>query len=72
MHALTADEISLVPKIDLSRRLFAVTSLEPGGNFMSLKSVPDRFSELTQRPGIVPAPYMARSFWVAPLVIEAV
>src|SRR5215212_11950765 len=30
MHALTADEISLVPKIDLSRRLFAVTSLAAG------------------------------------------
>jgi carboxymethylenebutenolidase len=30
MHALTADQISLVPKIDLSRRLFAVTSLAAG------------------------------------------
>ena len=30
MHALTADQISLVPRIDLSRRLFAVTSLAAG------------------------------------------
>ena len=30
MHALTADQISLVPKVDLSRRLFAVTSLAAG------------------------------------------
>ena len=30
MHALTADQISLVPKIDLSRRVFAVTSLAAG------------------------------------------
>jgi len=30
MHDLTADQISLVPKIDLSRRLFAVTSLAAG------------------------------------------
>ena len=30
MHALTADQISLVPRVDLSRRLFAVTSLAAG------------------------------------------
>jgi carboxymethylenebutenolidase len=30
MHALTADQISLVPKLDISRRLFAVTSLAAG------------------------------------------
>jgi carboxymethylenebutenolidase len=30
MHALTADQISLVPRLDLSRRLFAVTSLAAG------------------------------------------
>ena len=30
MHALTADQISLVPRLGLSRRLFAVTSLAAG------------------------------------------
>jgi carboxymethylenebutenolidase len=30
MHALTADQISLVPRLDLSRHLFAVTSLAAG------------------------------------------
>src|SRR3954451_13977221 len=30
MHALTADQISLLPKLDISRRLFAVTSLAAG------------------------------------------
>jgi carboxymethylenebutenolidase len=30
MHASTADQISLVPRLDLSRRLFAVTSLAAG------------------------------------------
>ena len=30
MHALTADQISFVPRLDLSRHLFAVTSLAAG------------------------------------------
>ena len=46
-------------------RMFAVLSLSPGGNFMSLKSTPEEFAELTERPGVIPAPYMARNFWVA-------
>src|SRR4051812_43200816 len=30
MHALTADQVSLLPRLDISRRLFAVTSLAAG------------------------------------------
>jgi len=30
MHALTADHVSLLPRLDISRRLFAVTSLAAG------------------------------------------
>jgi predicted DNA-binding protein (MmcQ/YjbR family) len=46
-------------------KMFAVTSLEPGGHFMSIKSSPEESAELVEREGIVPAPYLARSHWVA-------
>jgi predicted DNA-binding protein (MmcQ/YjbR family) len=46
-------------------KMFAVAALEPGGNWLSLKASPDNFAELTERPGIIPAPYLARAQWVA-------
>lgn len=46
-------------------KMFAVAALEPGGNFLSLKSTPERFAELTEHPGVTPAPYLARAYWVA-------
>jgi len=47
------------------RVAFAVGALEPGGNVLSFKAAPEDFAELTERPGIVPAPYLARAKWVA-------
>ena len=32
---------------------------------MSFKCTPEVFEELVERPGIIPAPYSARSHWVA-------
>ncbi len=32
---------------------------------MSFKCTPEEFAELTERPGVVPAPYSARMHWVA-------
>ena len=32
---------------------------------LSFKCTPEDFGELTERPGIIPAPYMARAQWVA-------
>ena len=32
---------------------------------MSFKCTPEVFAELVERPGIIPAPYSARSHWVA-------
>lgn len=47
-------------------KMYVITSLEPGkGNFLSLKADPEEFAELTERPGVVPAPYLARAKWVA-------
>jgi predicted DNA-binding protein (MmcQ/YjbR family) len=46
-------------------KMFAITPLVPGYNWLSLKASPEDFAELTERPGIIPAPYLARAKWVA-------
>jgi predicted DNA-binding protein (MmcQ/YjbR family) len=46
-------------------KMFAVTSLEPAAVCVSFKCSPERFAELTERPGVIPAPYLARAQWVA-------
>jgi predicted DNA-binding protein (MmcQ/YjbR family) len=46
-------------------KMFAVTPLEPAPLWLSLKADPEGFAELTERPGIVPAPYLARAKWIA-------
>ncbi len=46
-------------------KLFVVTNLEPGANRLSFKCSPENFIELCERPGIRPAPYMARAQWVS-------
>ena len=46
-------------------KMFAVTTLVPEGVRLSVKSTPERFAELTEIPGVIPAPYMARNHWVA-------
>lgn len=46
-------------------KMFAITSLGPAGVRLSFKSTPEKFAELTEIPGVIPAPYMARNFWVA-------
>ena len=47
----------------VGEKMFAVTNLgEPEG--FSFKVDDDRFLELTDREGIIPAPYLARAKWV--------
>ena len=46
-------------------KMFAVASLEAGQHVMSMKCTPEKFAELTDKPGLVPAPYLARAHWVA-------
>ena len=50
---------------EVGGKMFAVTSLEPRGVSLSFKCSPEEFAELTERSGIVPAPYSARMHWVA-------
>ncbi|HEV1994080.1 MAG TPA: MmcQ/YjbR family DNA-binding protein [Candidatus Acidoferrum sp.] len=46
-------------------KMFAVTPLEPAQVCLSFKASPENFAELTERPDIIPAPYLARAQWVA-------
>src|ERR1700739_4136784 len=46
-------------------KMFAITPLEPARLWLSLKADPEEFAELTERPGIIPAPYLARAKWIA-------
>ena len=50
----------------IGNKMFAVVALEAAaGHCMSFKCTPEGFAELTERAGIVPAPYVARYHWVA-------
>lgn len=47
-------------------KMFVVTGLRgPHKGRISFKVDPDRFLELTDQPGMMPAPYMARAFWIS-------
>jgi predicted DNA-binding protein (MmcQ/YjbR family) len=47
-------------------KMFAVIGLDAGSNHrMSFKATPEKFAELIERNGIVPAPYVAKYHWVA-------
>ena len=45
-------------------KMFAVTNKDGPSTGFSLKADDERFLELTDRPGILPAPYLARAKWV--------
>jgi predicted DNA-binding protein (MmcQ/YjbR family) len=53
---------SLVFKV--GGKMFAVAALEPDRVWLSFKCSAEDFAELTERNGIVPAPYLARASWV--------
>ena len=44
-------------------KMFVVVNLEPPHQ-VSFKCTPEQFGELIERPGVIPAPYMARNMWV--------
>ena len=49
----------------VANKIFAMAPLEPSKAVLSFKIVPEEFVELTERPGIIQAPYAARGQWVA-------
>src|SRR5882672_3037203 len=44
-------------------KMFAVVNTERP-HTVAFKCTPETFAELTERDGIIPAPYMARNMWV--------
>jgi len=46
-------------------KIFAVAVLEPAKVWLSFKCSAENFAELTERDGVIPAPYLARAQWVA-------
>ncbi len=47
----------------IADKMFTVVNLEPPHS-IAFKCTPETFGELVERPGIIPAPYMARNMWV--------
>jgi predicted DNA-binding protein (MmcQ/YjbR family) len=47
----------------VGKKMYCATSLK-GDPTISFKATPEEFAELTERDGIIPAPYAARYHWV--------
>ena len=46
-------------------KMFVVIPLEPARVWLTLKAHPEEFAELTERPGVIPAPYLSRAKWIS-------
>jgi predicted DNA-binding protein (MmcQ/YjbR family) len=65
-HVLWGDDLVFkVGSNEIGGKMYAAAALSPRGYRLSFKCTPDEFAELTERPGVVPAPYSARMHWVA-------
>ena len=53
-------------------KMFTVTSADSSEGGVSLKTTPEKFGELTERPGIIPAHYVARYHWITIEDLKAV
>jgi predicted DNA-binding protein (MmcQ/YjbR family) len=49
----------------IGEKMYAVVALEPGDRWLGFKCTPEDFTALIERPGIIPAPYLARAHWVS-------
>ena len=57
-------EVDLVYSVG-GKMFVVMCTLGPERGRFSFKVDTDRFLELTEQPGMMPAPYMARAFWVS-------
>jgi predicted DNA-binding protein (MmcQ/YjbR family) len=57
----------------VGEKMYCVANLEPGvgPGKIAFKCEPERFAELVEIEGIIPAPYMARNYWVSVTEIGA-
>lgn len=49
----------------VGEKMFCVTGLDQVDEQVSFKCTPEKFAELVEIDGIIPAPYVARYHWVA-------
>jgi predicted DNA-binding protein (MmcQ/YjbR family) len=51
----------------IGEKMFCVANLEPGESpgRIAFKCTPEKFAELVELEGLIPAPYMARNHWVS-------
>ena len=57
----------------IAGKMFCIANLEPAVSPTKIcfKCTPEKFAELVEIDGIIPAPYMARNHWVAMIEINA-
>jgi predicted DNA-binding protein (MmcQ/YjbR family) len=57
----------------IAGKMFCIANLEPGMSptKIAFKCTPEKFAELVEIEGIIPAPYMARNHWVAMIEMDA-
>jgi predicted DNA-binding protein (MmcQ/YjbR family) len=57
----------------IAGKMFCIANLEPGisPTKIAFKCTPEKFAELVEMEGIIPAPYMARNHWVAMIEMDA-
>lgn len=48
----------------VGEKMFCVTGIDQPEFTVSLKVLPNEFDEMTERPNITPAPYVARYKWI--------
>jgi predicted DNA-binding protein (MmcQ/YjbR family) len=56
----------------IAGKMFCIANLEPAVSPTKIcfKCTPEKFAELVEIDGIIPAPYMARNHWVAMLDVD--
>jgi predicted DNA-binding protein (MmcQ/YjbR family) len=57
----------------IAGKMFCVANMEPqlSPTKIAFKCTPEKFVELVEIEGIIPAPYMARNHWVAIIELDA-
>jgi len=56
----------------IGEKMYCVLCLEPGIRVkVCFKCTPEKFAELVEVEGVIPAPYMARNHWVALVEMDA-
>ena len=56
----------------VGNKMFAHSVLEVAPVWLSFKTSDEKFAELVERQGVIPAPYLARAKWVALETREAI